>query len=58
MDLKYALERLKRFSEWNGTLRFRYEQRILGYNQTLCLPNLAYSSIVVLGFLTLRKTDS
>ena len=55
MDLKYALERLKWFSEWNRTLRFCYEQRILGYNQTLCLLNLAYSSIVVLGFLTSWK---
>ena len=55
MDLEYALERLKWFSEWNRTLRFCYEQRILGYNQTLCLLNLAYSSIVVLGFLTSWK---
>ena len=55
MDLEYALERLKWFSEWNRTLRFCYEQRILGYNQTLCLLNLAYSSIVVLGFLTSQK---
>ena len=55
MDLEYALERLKWFSEWNRTSRFCYEQRILGYNQTLCLLNLAYSSIVVLGFLTSWK---
>lgn len=55
MDLKNALERLKLFSEWNRTLRFCHEQRILGYNQTLCLLNLAYSSIVVLGFLTSQR---